>query len=1002
MQETVLAIIEMIGIALLLSVLYLVPLLVLALFRKACFAVLKRNFIGYFSNPTGYVFLCAFVLLTSVAAFWPHRFFTSNMATLDQLNLVLPYIMLIFIPAITMSVWAEERREGTDELLLTIPAGDFDIALGKYLAATSIFTASLLYSMLANFFVLNWLALGGTDIGLFLTTYLGYWFMGLAMLAIGMVASFLTRNLTVGFILGAAFNAPLAFAAKADVIIPNTNVAQAISHWSLSHHFESFGRGVVSIASVSYFLLIAVVGFYVCLVLIGRRHWMSGSHGAFRGLLHAIAIVSLVGIFAGVTLIFRYHDVVRVDATSERIASLSPDTLTRIDELNLERPVYVEAYLSQTLPDQFVKTKYDIISLLEEFRARAGDKVIVNIHDDLEPFSEEARQAELRYGIRPVPVRTETHGAYADEQIYLAAVFSCGLERVVVPFIGPGASVEYELVRSLCTVARQSGSGENQGAPSRKSLGVLLTDAQMQGGIDFSQLPNIARIPQQAILDELEKQYKIDFVDPNKPIETDEYDVLLVVQPSSLTQPQLENLIAAIRAGQRTALFEDPAPLLIRGAPATDEPKRQQPGMMGMAPPEQKGNIEALWRMLGIRLVRASQGMRQPASRPGQGDEIVWQPFTAAVWQSYNPYPRVREFPESVVFANVNAEGGEGTFNSLQPAVSGLYEVAFMAPGALDERADSDKSDEAKKLVVTPLVRLGTDTSILSMERLRSGGASASVLLKEITDPKDDRIQRIPLRPEDEKFFAEAGRLKTGEDYVLAARIQSEELVDKTSADSGDSPAGIDVIVVSDIDVLDRLWISVRNVPDRDLNFQFQNVALVLNLLDVLAGDERFVNIRKRQANYASLRLIEDRVRVAETRTVEEIDAFEQEINELRSEAATKRKENEARLQAEVDELERAGQLDSRRMREARQKLEWQQQRNKEEAENEGERLVRRLRENLLQNRRELELDKLSIQNQIKVLAVMFPPIAPLFVGVIVFVARRLREREGVSKERLR
>jgi ABC-2 type transport system permease protein len=424
--------------------------------------------------------------------------------------------------------------------------------------------------------------------------------------------------------------------------------------------------------------------------------------------------------------------------------------------------------------------------------------------------------------------------------------------------------------------------------------------------------------------------------------------------------------------------------------------------MMGMVPPEQKGNIEALWRMLGIRLVRASQGMRQQASRPGQGDEIVWQPFTAAVWQSYNPYPRVREFPESVVFANVNAEGGEGTFNSLQPAVSGLYEVAFMAPGAIDERADSDKPDEAKKLVVTPLVRLGTDTSILSMERLRSGGASASVLLKEITDPQDDRIQRIPLRPEDEKFFAEAGRLKTGEDYVLAARIQSEELVENASADSGDSSIGIDVIVVSDIDVLDRLWISVRNVPDRDINFQFQNVALVLNLLDVLAGDERFVNIRKRQANYASLRLIEDRVRVAETRTVEEIDAFEQEINELRSEAAQKRKENVAKLQAEVDELERAGQLDSRRMREARQKLEWQQQRNKEEAENEGERLVRRLRENLLQNRRELELDKLSIQNQIKVLAVMFPPIAPLFVGVIVFVARRLREREGVSKERLR
>ncbi len=982
MKPTLIEAVHLLAWDLLFLAIVAVGLAVLGVTRRAAFAVLKRNFIGYFINPTGYAFLCLFVLLTSFAAFCPDDFFNSNLANLDQLNKIAPYILLVFIPAITMSIWAEERRQGTDELLLTLPATDFDIVMGKFLAAAAIFTVSLVFSQFSHFAVLAALTEGDLDTRLLCSTYLGYWFVGLAMLSIGMVASFLTSNLTVGFILGALFNAPLAFAADADVLFPSV-LARGIARWSLNDQFEDFGRGIVSMSSTIYFLMVTVLGLYVSMVMIGRRHWSGGRDGNSLFGHFVLRAIALVVIAIGLNVFFGNRDA-RLDATQNQVNKLSADTRKILKELDPKRPVTIDAFIGSEIPEDYVKVRVEMLSMLKEFQSTSAGRVQVRILDGVEPTSEAAIQAEKRFGIRAQTVRTQSRGVFKDVPVILGAAITCGLEKVVVPFFDYGIPVEYELIRSISTASKGA----------RKKLGVVRTDAQLMGGFSFAggQPQNI---PKAAILEELQKQYDVEEVDPTNKIEPGKYDVLMAVQPSSLGPAELENLIDVVKRGQPTAIFEDPLPVIdeMRFVPGTGQPKRQNPmaQMFGGGPPPPKGDVTKLWQAIGVE-VPGERGGFSPQGGPAGYDAFI-------VWQRFNPYKKVQVagFSNQFVFIRPEVPGTELPFNATDPVTSGIEELLFPMPGAVTKVKDAEIDFE-------PLVQTGNGAGTISFANWQANQENSSLLQLAEGPPRGKFVLAARVK----------GQAKDGAKDDSADKKDEKKDDKKDGGDAAKDDAAkagewkdkpINVIYVSDIDLMASAFVRIRAQPDQMFRWRFENVTFALNVIDALSGDDAYLDIRKRKTKYSTLTVIEKQSEVARTKEQEERSKFEEEYS-----AAIKKAEGESKelvkkfedARNAIDDRKRKGeQVDPKEEEAIAVQLVVQSQLSQQRLDTERDRLKRDRDERIKEAGRRLDQQIDGIQDSFKVWAVTLPLIPPLLVGLSVFVRRRLREREGISKARL-
>ena len=223
-------------------------------------AIVKRELFSYFESPVAYVFIVVFLMLSGFLTFFVSRYYESGQADLRSFFFWLPWLFLFLVPAAAMRLWAEERRSGTIETLLTLPVTMPQVILGKFLAAWLFLGLAI---GLTFPIVLTTAYLGAPDNGAVIGGYIGSFFLAGACLSVGMLTSALTQNQVISFVLSVVICLFLLLAGWppiTDMLIrwAPAWLVNGVASFSLMPHYDAFQRGVVDIRDFVYYISVMV------------------------------------------------------------------------------------------------------------------------------------------------------------------------------------------------------------------------------------------------------------------------------------------------------------------------------------------------------------------------------------------------------------------------------------------------------------------------------------------------------------------------------------------------------------------------------------------------------------------------------------------------------------------------------------------------------------------------------------------------------------------------
>jgi len=238
---------------------------------KKILAITKKEFNSYFSSPIAYCFTIAFLILSNAIFFYVWLFFLKNQASLRGFFSLLPWLFLFLAPSLTMRSWAEEKKLGTMELMMTLPVRDYEVVLGKFFASLSFLTFTVLLTLPLVF---TCLYMGEPDMGPIIGGYCGAVLLGATYLSIGLFVSSLTENQIVAFISGVSICFLFLLIGEEMIIsrLPGVLVP-LFAYLGLGAHFDSIGRGVLDSRDILYYLSLAGFFLFLNVCTVESRKW---------------------------------------------------------------------------------------------------------------------------------------------------------------------------------------------------------------------------------------------------------------------------------------------------------------------------------------------------------------------------------------------------------------------------------------------------------------------------------------------------------------------------------------------------------------------------------------------------------------------------------------------------------------------------------------------------------------------------------------------------------